>query len=437
MVMKKNLVPLLGIAVVVAILSTAIFYGLVAGRLGEPASAGRSVVVASRNIAKGATLTEEDLKVIHWSGAAPAGAHATIQELSGLTTLEPIAANEAVTKPRVASAHTGAGAGLGIPKGMRAISVMVSDSTGLLGILQRGHKVDVQAVHIRGNQAEVDVRTILENVEVLRVDAKPEPTPGRSTLPVVTLLIRPGDADRVAAVDSGARVRLTLRNPLDADSSPLAPASLSGVMTGRATAPRPAALSPSPATAEPLPVRSQGQVSFLIRVLGAGEEALNRLDPGLLAKLSGDSPRIAILPAGSSWESTFGMLEKNSKVQVISSSRLTAGHERDVMLDSGRHSGYALRMQLRPTLTSNGGLKLHVRPELAWPKGEGTAIRRVEADVELANGQSILVGGLAEEREVPAVMERLFSHKGQSPGRRLMVVVTPAVTEPLRTAAIR
>jgi hypothetical protein len=184
-------------------------------------------------------------------------------------------------------------------------------------------------------------------------------------------------------------------------------------------------------------VRSQGQVSFLIRVLGAGDEALTRLDANLIAKLSGDSPKIAVLPAGASWESTFGMLEKASKLQVISSSRLTAGHERDVMLDSGRHAGYALRMSLRPTLNANGGLKLHVRPELAWPKGEGTAIRRVEADVELANGQSILVGGLAEEREVPAVMERLFSHKGQAAGRRLMVVITPAVTEPLHTAAIR
>jgi pilus assembly protein CpaB len=261
--MKKNLVPVLGIAVVVAILSTVIFYGLVAGKLGGPAGSGASVVIAGRAVAKGATLTEEDLKVIQWAGPPPEGAHATVQELVGFTTMEAIAANEPVTATRVASAHSGAGAGLGIPKGMRAISVMISDSTGLLGLLQRGHKVDVQAVHIKGNSAEVDVRTILENIEVLRVEPKPEQSPGRSTLPVVTLIIRPTDADRLAAVDSGAKVRLTLRNPLDGESSPPAPATLSGVMSGRTASlvkppPPPVApgVVPAASTPEPAPVRT-------------------------------------------------------------------------------------------------------------------------------------------------------------------------------------
>jgi len=444
--MKKNLVPLLGIAVVVAILSTAIFYGLVAGKLGEPAGGGSSVVIAGRNIAKGATLAEADLKVVQWSGAPPDGAHSTIQQLAGLTTLEPIAANEAITSSRVASAHSGAGAGLGIPKGMRAISVMVSDSTGLLGILQRGHKVDVQAVHQRIQSAEVDVRTILANVEILRVDPKPEPTPGRSNLPVVTLLIQPADADRLAAVDSGAKVRLTLRNPLDADASPVAPATLSSVMSGRASnSVRASATGRSPVRSgaagssdPPIPVRSQGQVQFLIRIAGAGEEAISKLDPALVRQLSGDVPQVAVLPPGASWESVFGAMEKGNSLHVVSSSRLTAANEHAVQLDSGRHSGYALRMTLRPTLNQQGGLKLRLSPELAWPKGQGTASRRVESEVELVSGQSIVVGGLTEQSEVPALFERLFSHKAHaSGGRRLVVVVTPAVTEPLRTAAIR
>lgn len=445
--MKKNLVPLLGIAVVVAILSTAIFYGLVAGKLSAPADGGASVVIAARNIGKGATLGEADVKVVQWSGKPPAGAHATLQEVAGLTTLEPISANEAVTARRVASAHSGAGAGLGIPKGMRAISVMVSDSTGLLGLLQRGHKVDVQGVHIKGNQGEVDVRTLLENVEVLRVDLKPESVPGRAPLPVVTLLIPPGDADRLAAVDSGARVRLTLRNPLDEENVPVRPATLSGVMTGRTAAVErqaPAGAAAGAAAAQGgrvaegvLPVRSQGQVTFLIRVAGAGEEALEAMDPALVRKLTGDMPQVAVLPAGASWESTFGALEKGKKLQVVSSSRLTAANERDVTMDAGRQAGYALRMVLRPTLNDRGGLTVRLRPELAWPKGQGTASRRMETDVILANGQSVVVGGLAEQGEVPALLERLFAHKGQAAPRRLVLVVTAAVTQPLHTAANR
>ena len=71
------------------------------------------------------------------------------------------------------------------------------------------------------------------------------------------------------------------------------------------------------------------------------------------------------------------------------------------------------------------------------PKGQGTASRRMETDVILANGQSVVVGGLAEQGEVPALLERLFAHKGQAAPRRLVLVVTAAVTQPLHTAANR
>jgi Flp pilus assembly protein CpaB len=39
-------------------------------------------------------------------------------------------------------------------------------------------------------------------------------------LPTVTLLTNPADADVLALADSGARVRLALRNPLDESTRP-------------------------------------------------------------------------------------------------------------------------------------------------------------------------------------------------------------------------
>ena len=54
-----------------------------------------------------------------------------------------------------------------------------------------------------------------------------------AAIPVVTLLAKPTEADVLAAADSGARVRLTLRNPLDDESKPRGPLSLDAVMQAR------------------------------------------------------------------------------------------------------------------------------------------------------------------------------------------------------------
>jgi len=151
--MKTNWVPLLAIALVVAILATGVFYGLVASRLNE--------VEASA----------------------------------------PIAATSAIP-----SAAT-------IPPGFRAISVHVADSLSLLPLLKPGQRVDVQAIY--GPPHGIELKTVAQNLAILDVQAQPEATPGRPALPVVTLLVTPEDADVVALADSAAKVRLALRSAAD------------------------------------------------------------------------------------------------------------------------------------------------------------------------------------------------------------------------------
>ena len=68
--MKKNLVPLLGIAFVVAIVSTGIFYGLFVGRLKSATLPGPSIVVAARSLDRGYSLQAADVKLAAWGGAA-------------------------------------------------------------------------------------------------------------------------------------------------------------------------------------------------------------------------------------------------------------------------------------------------------------------------------------------------------------------------------
>jgi pilus assembly protein CpaB len=131
-----------------------------------------------------------------------------------------LAQGEPVLAARLASSEKGGG-GSGVPTGMRAVSVHVSDSSGVLAQLGPGQKVDVQVLVARKSaNTEPELRTILEGVPVLAVNTQLESTSQGANLPTVTLLTNPGDADVLALADSGARVRLALRNPLDNSTRP-------------------------------------------------------------------------------------------------------------------------------------------------------------------------------------------------------------------------
>jgi Flp pilus assembly protein CpaB len=173
--------------------------------------------VAARDLERGAAVKPDDVKLAAWGGEAPQGALTSVDQVSGLSVVEAVRKNEVLTGARLANAATGAGAGLGIPSGMRAVSTHVVDSAGVVAMLKPGHRVDVQLVTLSNSQQTAMLRTLLQNIEVLRVDLGAD---GRGQ-PVVTLLVKPDEADMLGLGDSAARIRLTLRNPLDPGQAPL------------------------------------------------------------------------------------------------------------------------------------------------------------------------------------------------------------------------
>jgi Flp pilus assembly protein CpaB len=217
---QNNLAKLLGIALVVAIIATGVFYGLFVNKLSSSTGSGKMVVVAARPIPAGTVLSEKDVQSMPWpADQTPAGAFEAAQQVAGHTVLTPLAQGEPVLAARLAS--TEKGGGTGVPAGMRAVSVHVSDSNGVLTQLAPGQKVDVQVLITRkGGNAEPELRTILEGVQVLAVSPQLEASSQGWNLPAVTLLTNPAEADVLALADSGARVRLALRNPLDNATRP-------------------------------------------------------------------------------------------------------------------------------------------------------------------------------------------------------------------------
>src|SRR5258708_35759568 len=103
--MKKNLVPLLGIAFVVAIISTGIFYGLFVGKLKSASlPTGPSIVLAARNLDRGASLQAADVKLATWGmPVIPPGALTSLNQVDGLTLIAPLQENEPVMQSHMAS----------------------------------------------------------------------------------------------------------------------------------------------------------------------------------------------------------------------------------------------------------------------------------------------------------------------------------------------
>jgi Flp pilus assembly protein CpaB len=226
---KNNLYKLLGIAFVVAIVATGIFYGLFVSKMSSSTGSGKTLVVAARTLQAGTVVQAADVKLIAWPGPQlPKGAFEHAEQVVGNTVFDPIDEDEPVFAVHLATDRTAGGS---VPTGMRAVSVHVTDSTGVVALLRGGQRVDVQVVVGRGGDGkETTVRTALENLLVLSVGTAPEQSSQGATLPVVTLLANPPAADVLAAADSGARVRLVLRNPLDQELSDRTSLSLGAVM---------------------------------------------------------------------------------------------------------------------------------------------------------------------------------------------------------------
>lgn len=213
--MKKNLMPLLGVAFVAAVIATGIFYGLLINRLNGPQSVAASsgqVVVAVKPLDRGAVLKAEDLTAIDWtSGKAPAGAVSAPEQALGLTLLEPLAAREPLMQSQLAPRGSTGGASLAIPTGMRAVSIHPGDSGGVVALLRSGSRVDIQVLE-KYSSGQMNLRRLLDNAQVLSTGG----TEAASSRPVVTVLVKPAEADRLSLADASNQLRLVLRNPNDA-----------------------------------------------------------------------------------------------------------------------------------------------------------------------------------------------------------------------------
>ncbi|MCS7044592.1 MAG: pilus assembly protein N-terminal domain-containing protein [Bryobacteraceae bacterium] len=121
---------------------------------------------------------------------------------------------------------------------------------------------------------------------------------------------------------------------------------------------------------------------------------------------------------------------------------------------------FGIRLTFTPNLTENGTLKMYVKPEVSTIDMANSvtlsgftipalATRRVESNIELAPGQSFVIGGLIDDRtteslsRIPGlanipVLGALFRSRNENRSKtELIVLVTPEIVEPASASDAR
>ncbi|MGA2355482.1 MAG: Flp pilus assembly protein CpaB [Terriglobales bacterium] len=215
---RRRLLIIGGFALALGLLVSYAVYNQLRSLAGSNSSAaGVPVLVAANDIEVGAKLATKDVRILNLPAAAiPPGAFSNPAKVLNRGAILPMSKGEFILNSKLAALNAGAGLPSLIPPGMRAVSVRVNDVVSVAGFVQPGTRVDVMST---GNQGggEPQTITVLQNVAVIAVGGSllERLAIGESNAPVITLLVSPDDAQKLALASQEGRIQLALRNPLD------------------------------------------------------------------------------------------------------------------------------------------------------------------------------------------------------------------------------
>ncbi len=225
---RQKVVLILVVAWISAALLTWILYSSTRAPHAESTVA---LEAASRDLPAGTLLREADIKTIRVvEKDAPPAAIRDKAAVLDHPLLFPVGANEPFMTGKVASAKGIEGLAATIDPGLRAISVPITDSSGVSGLIQPRSRVDVLFTR-PGPLSEALTTTILEDVPVLAIGRTTEvanastaantaaQTATRTAAQAATLLVAPDQAEKLELAKNLGRISLVLRNPLDHENA--------------------------------------------------------------------------------------------------------------------------------------------------------------------------------------------------------------------------
>jgi len=244
--MNRSRLLLIGLVAVAlgGLLSFSVYRTLQA-RTASPRQVGVDVVVAATDIQVGAKIEDRDVKIVKLPAEdLPANVFRGKTHVVGRGVVLPVSKGEFILPNKLAAENAGSGMPALIPPGMRAVSVRVNEVVSVAGFVMPGTRVDVLLTGNPLGSSESQTTTVLENIAVLAAGQKLERnTAGEpQTVPVITLLVSPEDAQKLTLASQEGKIQLALRNPLDTIQQRLPSVRNTNLYTGLAPAPTPAVM---------------------------------------------------------------------------------------------------------------------------------------------------------------------------------------------------
>jgi pilus assembly protein CpaB len=208
------------VAVVMGLLASTFVYRQMTRIPGSAPAITGHIVVAAGPLSLGTRLEAANLRLLPWDAKTPVpGMFTQIEDCVNRVITTSLIENEPILEGKLAPTDAMAGLPSTIPEGMRALSVAVNEVVGVAGFVLPGSVVDVLVTGgpESGGGGNSLTRTILQRVRVLAAGQKVEQdekgTP--QTVPVITLLVTPEEANRLTMASTEGRIQLALRNTID------------------------------------------------------------------------------------------------------------------------------------------------------------------------------------------------------------------------------
>lgn len=209
--------------VVIALILSVVMAALVYSYLNNLAARtvvkeGVPVVVAKVDIPPKTRVTAEMVRI----SMVPAeylqpGAMVELTKVVGVIAREQVLTGEQVTQRRLLLEAKSAGLSGLIPRDKRAVSVAVTEVSGVAGLVKPGDYVDVIVTFDTNTVGEHVSQIFLQNIRVLAANRETEAVTGESgkkeasKMMTVTLAVSPAEATRLAVADEKGKIRLAMR----------------------------------------------------------------------------------------------------------------------------------------------------------------------------------------------------------------------------------
>lgn len=272
---KLSSKALLGIAVVLSLITSMMVYNYLKSAANTTAKETQPVVVAKVDIPPKTTVTADMVQVLQVPKEyIQPGAINDQKLIVGIVTREQIVSGEQITERRLVISGKSVGFSGIIPKDKRAVTVAVTEVTGVAGFVKAGDYVDVIATFDQNSAGDNVSHLILQNIQVLAsnrdteagVNAADRDKKDVIKTSTVTLAVTPDEAAKLALSEEKGKIRMALR-PYMPDvgvvlTAAVTPKDLVGEHLGVNKSPAPAPAAPPDGTVREMPGTGKGIITI-------------------------------------------------------------------------------------------------------------------------------------------------------------------------------